>query len=346
MGSPGFVPTPTLKSRLALNKLHSTLSLGLLICKIGSSRVYVKMLSEMRQCRQDGASDPQDDPQQNIRCIQDGASDPQRPVLLPSWGDRGAEPREQRVTASCPAPHPLSAAAGPTGHTGSPLDGSPSATAARRPEHAGLAQGLPGRLPAPISGHPCTCLSCAPARLRPSVSPRPPSPCALINSYPPSNPGGGAASRLAPCSPAHPVPCCKPAPPAGSALLPWGAGPVPSHSRTLSICVSPLVRPPDQDPPGLGFRGGRGSLYTGAATSAHLGQLVSSRAGRPRVTCRQSPQQPPPGPHQERAYFWVASVHPVEAMGLGWGESHKGLGSRIYIFFKNSYSSITKGRIT
>lgn len=240
MGSPGFVPTPTLKSRLALNKLHSTLSLGLLICKIGSSRVYVKMLSEMRQCRQDGASDPQDDPQQNIWCIQDGASDPQRPVLLPSWGDRGAEPREQRVTASCPAPHPLSAAAGPTGHTGSPLDGSPSATAARRPEHAGLAQGLPGRLPAPISGRPCTCLSCAPALLHLSVSPRPPSPCALINSYPPSNPGWGAASRLAPCSPAHPVPCCKPAPPAGSALLPWGAGPVPSHSRTLSICVSPL----------------------------------------------------------------------------------------------------------
>ena len=167
MGSPGFVPTPTMRSRLALNKLHSTLSLDLLICKISSSRVYVKMLSEMRQCRQDGASDPQDDPQQHLRYMQDGESDPQRPVLLPSWGDRGTEPREQRVTASCPAPHPLPAAAGPIGHTGSPLDGSPSATAARSPEHAGLAQGLPGRLPAPISGCPCTCLSCAPTQLPP-----------------------------------------------------------------------------------------------------------------------------------------------------------------------------------
>lgn len=92
----------------------------------------------------------------------------------------------------------------------------------------------------PFPAAPAPASAVHPPSSRPSVSPRPPSPCALINSYPPSNPGGGAASRLAPCSPAHPVPCCKPAPPAGSALLPWGAGPVPSHSRTLSICVSPL----------------------------------------------------------------------------------------------------------
>lgn len=71
--------------------------------------------------------------------------------------------------ASCAAPHPLPAAAGPTGHTGSPLDGSPSATAARRPERAGLAQGLLGRLPAPHFRLPlhlpqlCTCP--APSRL-------------------------------------------------------------------------------------------------------------------------------------------------------------------------------------
>lgn len=161
---------------------------------------------------------------------------PQRPVPPPLPGDRGAGPLEQRVTASCPAPYSLPAAAGPTGHTGSPPDGSPSATAAHRPECAGLAQGLLGRLPAPHHFQPPLhlpqpCTRPAPARL--SLLAHPPQ----VRSQTPTLLLTLARGR-------HPAPPNPPQPSPPTALrqtqrlLPRGAGPLPSPSRTLSICVS------------------------------------------------------------------------------------------------------------
>lgn len=144
--------------------------------------------------------------------------------------------------ASCPAPHPLPAAAGPTGHTGSPLNGSPSATAACRPERTGLAQGLLGRLPAPhfwLPLHlPQLCTRPAPARQ--SLLAHPPRVCSQTPTLLLTLVGGGIPSPPPPAAQPTHCPAANPAPPAGSALLPWGAGPVPSHSHTPSICVSPL----------------------------------------------------------------------------------------------------------
>lgn len=153
-GSPGFVPTPTLKSRLAPNKLHSTLSLGLLICKIGSSRVYVKMLSEMRQCRQDGAS---------THKMPHSAQS-----LLPSQGTEAlgrsnigswhlAQPPtlcQQLLGQQATRGHPLMEA------LQLPLPTGLSALAWHKGSWVAC-------LPPTISSRPCTCLSRAPTRLPP-----------------------------------------------------------------------------------------------------------------------------------------------------------------------------------
>ena len=243
---------------------------------------------------------------------------PQRPVPPPLPGDRGSEPHEQRVTASCPAPYPLPAAAGPTGHTGSPPDGSPLATAAHRPECTGLAQGLLGRLPAPHHFWPPLhlpqlCTLSAPAHLSllthpPHVRSQTPTLLlTLVRGRPPATP---PTHR----SPAHPPPCCK-----HSASC--GLSPPPSGHRSRALC--PLVCLPQSGFPikilqVLVFAGAEGTWTQVLHPRPTRGSL-SSGAGWPRVPCRRSPQLLPRCPHQEPACFWVASVHPIEAMGLGVG---------------------------
>lgn len=104
---------------------------------------------------------------------------------------------------------------------------------------------------------------------------------------------------------------------------------MPSHSRTLSICVSPLQS-------GLLIKILQVSVFAGPREPAHrccnLRPPGAAHRQWSRVTCRQSPQQPPPCPHQERAYFWVASVHPIEAMGWGGGSLIRDLNLE-YIYF-------------
>ena len=243
---------------------------------------------------------------------------PQCPVPPPLPGDRGAEPHEQRVTASCPAPYPLPAAAGPTGHTGSPPNGSPSATAAHRPECAGLAQGLPGCLPAPHRFRPPLnlpqlCTRPAPTRL--SLLAHPPRVCSqtptlLLTLARGRHPATPPTHRSA----AHPPPCCK-----QSASR--GLSPPPSGHRSRTLC--PLVWLPRSGFPIKSLQVLALARATGTWTQVLRPRptrgSLSSGAGRPRVACRRSPQLLPRCPHQEPACFWVASVHAVEATGLGWG---------------------------
>lgn len=145
----------------------------------------------------------------------------------------------------------------------------------------------------PFPAAPAPASAVHPPSSRPSVSPRPPSPCALINSYPPSNPGGGGIPAC-PLQPSPPSALLQTSTPCGLSPPPLGRGSCAvSLPHSLHLCVSPTVRPPDQDPPGLGFRGGRGSLHTGAATSAHLGQCIGSGAGSPAGSPLSSPQPAP-----------------------------------------------------
>lgn len=147
----------------------------------------------------------------------------------------------------------------------------------------------------PFPAAPAPASAVHPPSSRPSVSPRPPSPCALINSYLPSNPGGGAASQLAPCSPAHPVPCCKPAPPCGLSPPPLGRGSCAvSLPHSLHLCVSPTVRPPDQDPPGLGFRGAEGACTQVLQPPPTWGSASAVEQGHLQAVPSAAPTLPPP----------------------------------------------------
>ncbi|CAM9756708.1 unnamed protein product [Rangifer tarandus platyrhynchus] len=118
-------------------------------------------------------------------------------------------------------------------------------------------------LPPATPGRPCTCLSCAPARLPPTLPPSPPT--ALLRTQ-----------RLLRAQPSS-----------------LGA----QVQGTLSTRVSSPVRLPDQDPPGLGFRRGRGNLDTGAAPSAHPGQPQQwgwAAQGRLQAVPSAAPTLPPP----------------------------------------------------
>lgn len=115
-------------------------------------------------------------------------------------------------------------------------------------------------------------------------------------------------------SAAHPPPCCK-----QSASR--GLSPPPSGHRSRTLC--PLVWLPRSGFPIKSLQVLALARATGTWTQVLRPRptrgSLSSGAGRPRVACRRSPQLLPRCPHQEPACFWVASVHAVEATGLGWG---------------------------